>query len=139
MSWDVCVLKADSYRSVRDLPKAFEPPALGSIAEIKEKLAKVYPTIVWSQPDPDCGLWGSYKDESEKYSIEFSLGTKDHIEAIMLYVRGGGSVVSKIVALCVENGWAAIDTSVGEFMDLKQPSTKGWEDFQSFRDRVIKR
>jgi len=105
---------------------------------VKEKLIKEYPAIVWSRPNPEYGLWGSYEDKGEGYSIEFSLGKKDTVESIMLHVRGGGSVVSKIVALCKENGWEAIDTSAGEFMDLKQPSAKGWEDFQSYRDRVIK-
>ncbi len=139
MSWDVCVIKADGYCSMNDLPQGFVPAPMGSMDQVKEKLTKAYPTVVWSSPNSDYGLWGTYQDKNEGHSIEFSLGKNDPVESIMLHLRGGGSVVSKIVELCNENGWKAIDTSAGEFMDLQRPSSKGWEDFQSYRDRMIKK
>ena len=138
MSWDVCVIKADGYRSISELPKDFESYPLGSIDQVKQKLTKAYPTIIWSRHNSDYVLWGTYEDKSDGYSIEFSLGKKDTVESVTLHIRGGGNAVSKIVELCNENGWKAIDTSAGEFMDLKQPSSKGWEDFRSYRDRVVK-
>jgi hypothetical protein len=137
MSWDVCLFKADGYRSITELPKGFEPLPLGSMVQVKEKVAHVYPTVVWSEPNSSYGLWGSYEDKSEGYSIEFQLGKKDAVEAVTLHVRGGGSVISKIVALCKENRWKAFDTTEGDFIDLNQPSSKGWEDFQAYRDRFI--
>ena len=138
MSWDVCVIKADGYRSINDLPTGFEPAPLGSIDQIKEKLKKVYPTVVWSSPNSDCGSWGTYENRGEGYSIEFNLGKKNPVGSIMLHVRGSGSVVSTIAGLCIENSWKAIDTSAGEFLDPQQPSSKGWEAFQSYRDQVIR-
>lgn len=138
MSWDVCVIKADGYRSMSDLPTGFEPAPLGSIDLVKEKLAKVYPTIVWSGPNSDYGTWGTYENKIAGYSIEFNLGKKDAVGSIMLHVRGRGSAVSTIVELCVQNGWRAIDTSAGEFLNLQQPSSKGWEAFKLYRDQVIK-
>lgn len=124
---------------MKDLPNGFEPSPLGSIDKVKERLTKVYPTVVWSMPHADYGSWGTYQDKGEGYSIEFSLGKKNPVESIMLHVRGSGSVVPKIVELCKQTGWKAIDTSSGEFMDLERPSSKSWEDFQSYRDRIIKK
>lgn len=138
MSWDVCLIKAEGYRSINDLPNGFQPSPLGSIDQVKEKLTKAYPTIVWSEPGSDHGLWGTFEDHSEGYSIEFSLGKKNTVDSLMLHVRGSGSVVSRIAGLCNQNGWKAIDTSAGEFIDLKHPSSRGWKLFQSYRDRVIK-
>jgi len=74
MSWDVCVIRADGYRSISELPKDFEPSPLGSIDQVKQALSKTYPTIVWSSSNSDYGLWGTYEDKGEGYSIEFSLG-----------------------------------------------------------------
>ncbi len=138
MSWDVCVIKASGYRSIKDLPEDFVQSPMGSMAQVQERLMNTYPNIAWSVPGPNYGLRGFWKDRSEGYSVEFSLGKKDFVDTIILHVRGGGSAVSKIVALCIENGWNAIDASLTEFIDLEQPSSKSWEDFQSYRDRVIK-
>jgi hypothetical protein len=138
MSWDVCIIKADGYRSFCDLPKGYD---LGSADQVKEKLAKVYPTIVWTSPKLATGdsWWGSWEDRSEGYSIEFNLSSNDPVEWLALHIRGGGRVVPKIVELCREHGWKAIDTSTGDFIDLDNPSSKGWESFQAYRDHVFKR
>lgn len=110
----------------------------GSIAAVKERLTKIYPGVVWSKPNSDYGLWGTYQDRDEGYSIEFSLGKKNTVESVTFHVRGTGNVLSKIVELCNESGWKAIDTSAGEFIDLQRPSAKGWENFKAYRDRVVK-
>ena len=147
MSWDVMILRADGYRSLNDLPKDFKLPALGSADQIKEKLKKHYPTLELSEPKsmnltsgPYNYVEGTYKDKTEGYVIEFSIHLdQEDPDSISLKVFGGGSVIWKIVELCRENGWKAIDTSVGDFMDLENPSSKGWEDFQAYRDQVIKK
>ena len=54
-------------------------------------------------------------------------------------VRGGGDAVSPIVAMCKHFGWQAVDTSQGDFINLDDSSTDGWDGFQAFRDRVIDR
>lgn len=55
----------------------------------------------------------------------------------MLHVRGGGDAISAIASFARPLGWAALDCSTSEFLELDNPSQAGWEAFQAYRDKII--
>ena len=87
--------------------------------------------IDWSDPN-----WGIYKGGG--FTIEFNVGKNDPIDHMMLHVRGGGDAIAAITHFARPLGCSALDCSTGEFLDLDNPSQAGWEEFQEFRDKVIK-
>ena len=83
MSWDVFVLNLPSgIRSFDDIPKDFEPPPLGTRAEIIAKIMAVYPQADFSDPS-----WGTLK--LPECWIEFSLGANEQVASFAMHVRGG--------------------------------------------------
>jgi hypothetical protein len=113
-----------------ELPDDFSLLPMGEAHDVRTRISESLPDVDWS--DPARGLL-----ISEEYSIKFGLQEDGVVESLMLIVRGGGDPVEAIARLCAANGWAALDTSTGEFMDLQQPSRAGWESFQAFRDKVL--
>jgi hypothetical protein len=103
---------------------------LGPAATVRQQLSKLLPEIDWSDP-----TWGVY--EGDGFSIEFNVGDDDPIDDMMLHVRGGGDAIAAIVSFARPLGWSALDCSMGDFLDLENPSQGGWGGFQEFRDRAI--
>ena len=132
MSWDVYIMRADA-KSVSDLPEDYRPEPLGDAAQLRDKLAAFFDgALVWSDP-----AWGHL--DGQHFSYEFNFTKSGVVGGFMLHVRGGGDAVSPIVAMCKHFSWQAVDTSEGEFINLGDPSTDGWDGFQAFRDRVVDR
>jgi hypothetical protein len=118
MSWDLMVV-----RPADDM--AFLP--LGPLEELRERITASLPRTEWVSPRQ------GYLT-TEKYSIEFGLdSTHRETDIIWLHVRGEGDPFPAITRLCKPNGWAALDCSTGDFLDLDEPSREGWEDFQEIR------
>jgi hypothetical protein len=103
---------------------------LGPAGVVRQQISALLPGIDWSDP-----TWGVY--EGDGFSIEFSVGDDDPIDAMMLHVRGGDDAISKIVTFTRPLGWSALDCSTGQFLDLENPSQEGWEGFQAYRDRAM--
>jgi len=83
MSWDVFVLNLPpGIRSLDDIPKDFEPPLLGTRAEIIAKITAVYPQADFSDPS-----WGMLK--LPECWIEFGLGATEQVASFAMHVRGG--------------------------------------------------
>lgn len=119
MSWDVVILDSG------------EPPqALGPAERVRASISNIVPTVDWSDP-----AWGTL--ESEEWSIEFNVGDAPVVESVMLHVRGDGDPLPVIASICATNGWAALDTSTDERLDLAAPSRKGWDDFRALREAVL--
>jgi hypothetical protein len=129
MSWDVIIFRSDfPVTKMDDLPDDFKGPAMGTSEEIRIKLSSSFPGTDWSDP-----AWGIF--EGDSFSIEFNIGHELVTTDLMLHVRGNGEPVTPIAKMCLTHGWSAIDTSTGELLNLKKPSTKGWLSFIAFRDR----
>lgn len=132
MSWDVMIfkLRGETPPSLDQLDESDLAP-LGPAAEVRGGISALLLGVDWSDP-----TWGQYL--SDGYSIEFNVGNDDPIAHMMLHVRGGGDATAAIVSFARPLGWAALDCSTSEFLDLDNPSQEGWEAFQAFRDRAIK-
>ena len=102
-------------------------------AELRDELATFFDgDLDWSDPS-----WGHL--DGQHFSYKFNFTEFGVVGGFMLRVRGDGDAVSPIVAMCKHFGWQAVDTSQGDFINLDDSSTDGWDGFQAFRDRVIDR
>lgn len=132
MSWDVLILRSDGTTPIHELPKDWRPDPLGDADELRDRLARFFGSLDWSDP-----AWGIL--EGNGFSLEFNFTKSGLVDSFMLHVRGGGDAVSPIVAMCKHFCWQALDCSSGDFIDLTNPSTEGWERFQAYRDKVFGR
>jgi len=131
MSWDVLIQRYDGVPpSVDAIPDDFRFPSMGDASAVRGLISTACPSVDWSDP-----AWGIL--DGDGYSIEFNFQEDGEVDSFMLHVRGGGDAISPIVSLCKTNGWVALDTSTGDFMDLESPSDDGWKEFQAFRDQVV--
>ncbi len=127
MSWDVLVLNHGGQTPTLDA----EPVGpLGAAADVRKKISAHLPGVDWSGDHS-----GMY--EGAGYSIEFSMGTDDPVESIMLHVRGSGEALAALWAFAPPNGWSLYDLSADEFLDPHDSSSAGWEGFQDYRDRTV--
>jgi hypothetical protein len=133
MSWDVMVFNTRGKvpPSLAEFQESDCEP-LGPAAEVRERIAALLPGVDWSDP-----TWGLYAGNG--FSIEFNVGDDDPIDNVMLHIRGGGDAIAAIVMFARPLGWSALDCSTSEFLDLDHPSQEGWEGFQAFRDKIIKK
>ncbi len=132
MSWDVLVYACDSPpESMGDLPDDWQPPHLGSVDEVRGRIADSLPDVDWSSPD-----WGTLKGDG--FSFEFSLASKASLlDCFMVHVRGGGDAVRCLSKLAADNNWFLFDLSEGEWIHLMEDPNAGWDAWQSYRDRVL--
>lgn len=131
MSWDVMIHRFDGPPPrVEDIADDHEFLPLGEAPNVRRRISDALPAVDWGDP-----AWGVL--EGDGFSIEFNFQAHGPVTGFMLHVRGGGDPITPIVAMCKLNGWAALDTSSGEFLDLAKPSVDGWESFQGFRDQII--
>lgn len=131
MSWDIMVY---GFRGapppVDEWDDDSAREALGSSAEVRSKIDASLPGVDWSDPE-----WGVF--EGNEFSFEFNLDDEESIDSFMIHVRGGGDAVATLLKVAVPNGWSLYDLSTDEWIDPKDPSNAGWEDFQAFRDRAL--
>ncbi|MFO0939818.1 MAG: hypothetical protein U0930_03540 [Pirellulales bacterium] len=130
MSWDVMIMKCDGVSSLEELPEDFEFASLGDAAQLRGQLSDFFGNINWDDP-----AWGLLL--SQEYSLEFNFTVSGPVENFTLHARGGGDVVTPIVAMCKHFDWQAVDYSTGELIDLDSPSSDSWQRFQEFRDKVL--
>jgi len=116
--------------AVQSIPDDYRFPSMGDATTVRKQISAAVSSVDWADP-----AWGILEDDG--YSIEINIKGSGPIDSFMLHVRGGGDPVSVIARLCQLNGWVALDTSAGEFMDLNAPSHDGWRQFQAFRDQVL--
>jgi hypothetical protein len=132
MSWDVMIfnVRGKTPRTPEKLQESDLDP-LGFAVEVLQRVSALLAEIDWSDPN-----WGIYKGGG--FTIEFNVGKNDPIDHMMLHVRGGGDAIAAITHFARPLECSALDCSTGEFLDLDNPSQAGWEEFQEFRDKVIK-
>jgi hypothetical protein len=75
---------------------------------------------------------------SGKFSISFYGLESEPLCSVLAEVRGNGNPVPVLAALCVPNGWIAIDDASGTPVDLSGGSPTGWDDFREYRSRAIR-
>ena len=132
MSWDVmvCNYNGSPPKDFENLSDDHKPDPLGPASTIRKSISQSLPGVDWSDP-----TWGIY--DGDEFSIEFNTGAEDPINSIMLHVRGSGDAITALLQFANPNKWSLLDFSTGEFLDPENPSQKGWEDFQAFRDKML--
>ncbi|MEZ4705755.1 MAG: hypothetical protein R3A44_01035 [Caldilineaceae bacterium] len=129
MSWDVILMNVPSnVRSISELED--ELPILGSKIEVLSILSSALPSINLSDP-----TWGVM--DGDNFSIEFSIGDKDPIQTIMLFVRGSDDAVRVIEKVCQYSGWRALDTSLGDFISFEENPAAGLQQWRAYRNQVF--
>ena len=132
MSWDVMLFNTRGQKPPPlDQLRETDIAPLGPAPEVRERLSNLLPGIDWSDP-----TWGTYQGPG--FSMEFNVGNDETLRSLMLHIRGGGDAIAAIVAIARPLAWSVLDCSRGEFLDLDNPSPAGWEQFQAFRDQVLK-
>ena len=112
MSWDVFIqdLPSDA-RSVRDIPDAFRPEALGTRSEIISRVKQKFPDADFSDVS-----WGRIYRGS--FSVDVSITEDgDAIHGVTLHVRGSDDAVEAVVNLIDAIGGRAVDSWTGELFD----------------------
>jgi hypothetical protein len=131
MSWDVLIFSGQGApSSVSAIPDDWRPHSMGDAEEVRNLITTALPGTDWSDP-----AWGIL--DGADWSIEFNYNKTGPVDSFMLHIRGGGDPIAAITGLCRANGWIALDTSTGEFMDLTDPSRDGWDGFKKYRDQVL--
>lgn len=125
MSWDVLLINSKIPVDI----DSDDYPVFTSRDEFIKKVKKSFPGTDWS--DPSIGIL-----DSDDAVIEFQVGDDEEIEdTVLLNVYGGEIPVQEIARLCKENGWQAYDIASESFMDLENPSTESWDNFDSEREQ----
>lgn len=135
MSWDVFVLNLPpGIRSLDDIPKDFEPPPLGTRAEIIAKIMAIYPQTDFGDPS-----WGIL--QLPECWIEFSLGAMDQVTSFAMHVRGGEQAPDIVAHILDALDVRAIDPNSknGIFADHDslRESFARWGGFHAHVDKMI--
>jgi hypothetical protein len=75
--------------------------------------------------------------EGSDFSIQFYAENEPQIKALGVEVRGEGSPVSSLAAICVPNGWALINNADDMVVDLAATNSAEWEEFRAWRDKAV--
>lgn len=109
MYWDIFLLKMEKPIPFRQLENDIDLPSLGTLNDVVYILSEKFPGIDWNNP-----ALGNYN--TEYYSIDFSLGDKQIIDSVLLYIKGEYLPKKEILDLCRPMGWQAIDIDKGEYL-----------------------
>lgn len=115
--------------TVEDLPDDFSSE-LGPRSQVLATLAALLPAL-----DLTDSAWGLL--DGDDFSMEFNIGDRDPVDAIMLHVRGGDGAIRIIQHICENTDWRALDTTTGDFINFADDPAKGLRQWRMFRNRVI--
>ena len=76
--------------------------------------------------------------EADEFSVQLYGFESKRLKAVHLEIRGEGNPLPLIAAICVPNGWIAVDDSTSQPLDLGSEAASGWDKFREYRDRVIR-
>lgn len=76
--------------------------------------------------------------DAAEFSIRLYGLDSPTLHAVHAEVRGDGNPVPALAALCVPNGWVAVDDASGQPVELEGASAAGWESFRAYRERAIR-
>ena len=130
MSWDILIQDLPDVATIDEVPDDFQPGALGSRAEVVERLRSTFPDADFSNHS-----WGVL--DRADWSIEFNVGDGDPCESVMLHVRGSGADALAAVQSAIDAvGGRGLDMQGSGFFELDeaQASFAKWRDY---RDKVV--
>jgi len=90
-----------------EVPSDYQPPVIGSRAELIAKFQNVLPTANFADPS-----WG--RVDGDGWSIEISVAQDVNVDGFALHVRGADGVIDAITNLLECAGVGAFDAQTGE-------------------------
>ena len=145
MSWDVIIGKTAGTNYAKPAEDAGFLP-MGKPSEVKAKLDASIPSIQWFGADNghasldklslEINLIGP--EDSNRPGLQpLPLRESDDVHMIGIAARGSGDPVALIVDLCKTNRWSVADSQEGEWINLNAPSKQSWQQFSTYRDKVL--
>lgn len=117
--------------NVEDIPSDWEPPDLGTVAEIREVLSEQLPGITFDSDGRCYYDWPGFH-----MGIPLSANETEATSMVALFVHGGGDAPGAALAVAEAFGARAIETGNGDWLtaETADESFNAWRDY---RDRVI--
>jgi hypothetical protein len=144
MSWEVTIVNAtDTQKPLgeRDdviarfaaaLPGVMLQPAPGPSPEAIAQMPEVLREHFMQRPRQ---LNADF--DGDDFSIQFYANDQPQIESVGAEVRGDGSPLPALAALCQPNGWTVINHADDKPVDLQATNSPEWEKFRAWRDRAV--
>jgi len=130
MGWDVMILNSQDTSSISKVDTS-SLPSFGQRQKVIDKLNELFPLLEW---DNDLA-YGHL--ENEDYFGNIGLGEDEIMSGhFWLAIYGGSDPLKLIMTLCNEFNCSAFDTVTSEYIIVDNPSEKGWQQFQNFRNIV---
>jgi len=129
MSWSVSVFGGVERPAIHNAARDWEPEAMGSGDEIRQRISAHLPAVDWSTP-----TWGIYAGDG--FTFEFSVGPEEPVTNFAVHVRGSGDAIGDLLRFAIPNAWHLVDWSTGEFIDPQSPSDAGWVAWQAYRNQL---
>lgn len=110
MGWDVLMVRVASQDAPAAALARDEVLTLGTPAEVRTELARVFPTVHFDAP-----AVGHY--DANDHVIHFILGEDDPVRGVLLMCRGDlERARDDVRALCDVTGWRAFDPATETFV-----------------------
>jgi hypothetical protein len=75
--------------------------------------------------------------EGDAFVMELYGFDSQPVSLFYVDIRGNGNPMPALAALCVTNGWVAIENASGQPLILADPSSAGWQSFRKYRDGAV--
>lgn len=118
MSYDYTVFRAPSDQPMASWPAA-APPALGSVAEVRQRLDELLHEVTWTQRG---STWFGCS-QGQEGSAELQLTPEPDGQVHFVTIRRVEPAL--VEHLCARLGLVAVDPQA---MTLYRPETRGWTD-----------
>ena len=144
MPWEISIING-----TRETPKA-----LGRFEDVNAELNRALGVMLKRRPVPPkewldqmpesvgeamLKPWIQADFEGADFSIHFYTVDAPILESVNAEVRGNGSPLPALFAICENTGWSVFDHSTNSMINLLSAGDpKGWEQFRKWRDKAIR-
>ncbi len=117
-----------------------EPPMLERIKDIPDH---PFHALIPTWPEETRARFSRSKTyghfNGNGFSVQLYGFETDAIDAIYAEICGDGNPMPLVAALCIPNGWIAVDDTTQQQIDLSAKTAKGWKAFKRYCARIIQR
>jgi hypothetical protein len=131
MSWDVLFQDLpNNAKQLSDIDESYVPSSLCKRSYYEKMILELFPNA--NQTDKSWIIL-----DNQDYSIEFSSGSDDPMESLMLHIRGNEKALEVVNKIHDYTNWKAIDCSMGDLIDFDNNPDEGFRKWREFRDIAI--
>lgn len=115
-TWDVMIWNFDGHAPlpVASLRPGHGSRPMGRAASVRADIDMALADIDWSDPTRGVLDLGDSR-------LVIALGSEDVIDGFVVHVSEARSAAPLIAHMCLVNGWAALDSARGVYLDLEEP------------------